>query len=503
MTEFNTDFTDFNEIPQRILEIVHSPKYRPIKPKRLRELLGMSKDDKAELRSILRKLVANGNVNYAANHYILPGALSTLSTKSGRPSKSGNQDAPGKSASISAIPDSKRVSARVDKNTRNEPILSKQESRMLKETRKKRAAGDSELKIIVGRFRRSTSGIGFVRPRDAEAGADKSVDIFISQHFTQDATTGDLVSVEVFPEKAKKDVSKIRMTRKEFKRIKHRLGKDSQETGDERGPRGRIIEILERATHRFVGSYYEEGDWGYVQIDGNAFQHPVVVGDPSANSAQPNDKVVVEMLQFPTNYRDGEGVVVEVLGPHGQPGIDTLLIIREYGLPDQFSEPTLQNAREVAEAFFAENHDEIVPRRDLTEETIITIDPADARDFDDAISLDILDNGHWMLGVHIADVSHFVRDGSPLDQEAKDRGTSVYLPDRVIPMLPELISNSLASLQPDKVRFTLSVFMEFTPDGIRCNTEIFPAAIKSAARFNYDEVQEFLQKLPAYSSRLT
>src|SRR4029450_3925592 len=139
----------------------------------------------------------------------------------------------------------------------------------------------------------------------------------------------------------------------------------------------------------------------------------------------------------------------------------------------------------------AEAFDESLGNRlDLTNETIITIDPVDARDFDDAVSLIQLENGHWKLGVHIADVAHFVRARSPLDREARERGTSVYLPDRVIPMLPEVISNNLASLQPNKVRYTLSALMALPPDGAYVGGEVKRSAIKSDRRFTYEDVDD-------------
>ena len=155
-------------------------------------------------------------------------------------------------------------------------------------------------------------------------------------------------------------------------------------------------------------------------------------------------------------------MIVEVLGARGQPGVDTLSIIREFDLPGDFPAAVLADSRRQAEKFDESVHN----RLDLTGDTIITIDPVDARDFDDAISLVKLENGHWLLGAHIADVSYFVPLKSALDVEAHERATSVYLPDRVIPMLPEIISNHLASLQPDKVRYTQSCFIEFTPEGV-------------------------------------
>jgi ribonuclease R len=195
------------------------------------------------------------------------------------------------------------------------------------------------------------------------------------------------------------------------------------------------------------------------------------------------------MVRFPTHLRDGEGVIVEVLGRSGEPGVDTLTVIHEFGLPGPFPEEVLEDARRQAARFSEE-----VPadRRDLTSHVIVTVDPIDARDFDDAISLERIDRGHWLLGVHIADVSHFVAEGSPLDQEAVARGTSVYLPDRVIPMLPEIVSNNLASLQPGRVRYARTCWIEFSPEGIPVHAHAERSAIRSARRFAYEEVDVFL-----------
>ncbi len=246
--------------------------------------------------------------------------------------------------------------------------------------------------------------------------------------------------------------------------------------------------MVERQTHQFVGTYFESAGAAYVRIDGAMFARPIGVGDPGAKNAQPDDKVVVEMLRFPSPLHDGEGVIAEVLGPRGTPGVDTLSIIREFNLPDRFAEDAIEEADRQAEAF----DESIGGRKDFTGETIVTIDPVDARDFDDAISLERLENGHWRLGVHIADVSHFVRPKTALDREALERATSVYLPDRVLPMLPEVISNGLASLQPGKVRYTKSAVMEFTEEGLRVSTELYSAAIRSSKRLTYEQVDEFL-----------
>ncbi len=221
---------------------------------------------------------------------------------------------------------------------------------------------------------------------------------------------------------------------------------------------------------------------------------------PARKNVRPDDKVVIEMVRFPSHFHAGEAVITEVLGPRGTPGVDTLTVMREYGLPDAFPEEVLEAAREQAERFDPVN---LGDRMDLTDSTIITIDPADARDFDDAISLTRGENDHWRLGVHIADVVAFVPPRSPLDLEARERGTSVYLPDRVIPMLPEIISNNLASLQPNRVRFAKTVFIEYTPEGVPVSAQVVRSAIKSVHRFNYEEVQDYLQQPDAWRDKLT
>jgi ribonuclease R len=299
-----------------------------------------------------------------------------------------------------------------------------------------------------------------VRPLDAPAG-DRSNDVHVAAVASLDAASGDTVRVRI---------AKARDARRP-------------------GPAGEIVEIVKRRTTRFVGSYFEAADQGWVQIDGTGFARPVSVGDPGAKGVHPNDKVVIDMVRFPTHLRDGEGVIVEVLGKAGDVGVDTQTVIHEFALPGPFPEEVVDDARAQAERF-----DETVPpgRRDLTDRVIVTIDPVDARDFDDAISLERVERGHWLLGVHIADVSHFVRDGSPLDQEARNRGTSVYLPDRVIPMIPEIVSNNLASLQPGKVRYARTCWIEFSPEGIPVHSAVESTAIKSCRRFTYEEVDVFL-----------
>lgn len=332
--------------------------------------------------------------------------------------------------------------------------------------------GQSDPRDLVGVFRRNPGGFGFVRPLAAAAADGQELDVYIGAHNAADASTGDTVRV--------------------------RLAGGRGGVRDRR--EGAIVEILERETHEFVGTYFEAGGQGFVQVDGTLFQQAIAVGDPGAKSAKPDDKVVFEMVRFPSHARDGEGVITEVLGPRGSPGIDTLSIIREFNLPEAFADDALEEARAEAERFTERPAGD---RLDLTGETVITIDPIDARDFDDAISLERIEKEHWRLGVHIADVSYFVRPNTALDREAHNRGTSTYLPDRVLPMLPEVISNSLASLQPDRVRYTKTAFLEFTPAGIRASVELHNAAIKSRRRFTYEEVDQYLADPQGWRSKLT
>lgn len=313
---------------------------------------------------------------------------------------------------------------------------------------------------IQGIIKRTTTGAGYLIPLNKLAGEE---DIFIPPEAMRDAQTGDEVLVSV---------SQGRPLRPGQKR------------------RGRIVEILQRANFNFVGSYFEKEGRGIVHVDGTTFPHPIHVGDPGAKGAQPGDKVVIEMLRFPSHTDDGEAVLVKVLGPQGKLGVDLLTVLHQFNLPDEFPEEVMQEARHQADNF---DETDLLGRQDLTGDVIITIDPVDARDFDDAISLTRSEDGHWHLGVHIADVSHFIPPGSALDREAEMRGTSVYLPDRVLPMLPEIISNGLASLQQGRLRYTKSVFIEFSPEGIPVHRSFANTAIKTAKRFAYEEVFEILE----------
>jgi ribonuclease R len=331
---------------------------------------------------------------------------------------------------------------------------------------------------IIGVFRRNAAGFGFVTPQ-ASTATDRSDDIFVPQQKTLDA--------------ADLDVVRLRLSRG------HRRGGGRQfETAK---LSGRIMEVIERFTNRFVGTYTERNGRGFVVVDGGLFETGILVGDAGAKNCRVNDKVVIEMVRFPSSYQDGEGVIVEVLGDRGKPGVDTLTVIRQFGLPEEFPTQVLESARQQAAQF----DDSQIPsgRTDFTQQTVVTIDPTTARDFDDAISLEKLSNGNWLLAVHIADVSHFVPRKSALDDEAFQRGTSVYLPDRVIPMLPEIISNNLASLQPHRMRYTMSVTIEMDESGLPIHTELHRGVIKSAHRFTYEEIDDYLGNPQPWREKLS
>jgi ribonuclease R len=309
--------------------------------------------------------------------------------------------------------------------------------------------------LVAGVIKKTSSGAGYLIPHEPRPSGFTG-DVYLAPEDMQDAHNADEVLVRL-------------------------LGK--RRTNGQRC--GVVVEIVERATNVFVGTYFDEERQGFVQIDGTGFAAAVWVGDPGAKGAQPGDKVVIEMVRFPTQHQQGEAVLTKVLGPRGTPGVDTLMVINEFGLRDEFPEDVDAEARIEAENFDEEDLD---GREDLTRETIVTIDPADARDFDDAISLSREERGHWLLGVHIADVAHFVQPGTALDREAQQRGNSVYLPTRVLPMLPEVISNGLASLQERRVRYTKSAFIEFTSEGIPVSTRFANTAIKATKRFAYEQV---------------
>jgi ribonuclease R len=305
---------------------------------------------------------------------------------------------------------------------------------------------------VVGRLVSGKSGYGFVVPEDG------GEDVYIRDENMGYAFHGDKVLVTIL--------------------------------GRRRGParEGTITKILKRAKQLLVGTFHR-GKFGYfVTPDDRKIPRDIYVAPENSKDAKDGQKVTVSLTDWPEVHTGPEGKIIEVLGYPDDPGMDILCLIREFGLPLGFPEEVEKEAEILAPKIKAE---ELQARLDLRHQNCFTIDPADAKDHDDAVSLEIKPNGNWLLGVHIADVSHYVKENSALDEEALKRGNSVYLVDRVIPMLPEKLSNEICSLKSNRVRLTYSVIMEIDQEGKRVGYRIKESVIKSKAKLNYDEVQEF------------
>jgi ribonuclease R len=311
---------------------------------------------------------------------------------------------------------------------------------------------------IIGTFRANPKGFGFVIPREANTHGD----LFIPPDETAEAMTGDIVIAKV--------------------KRKGKRGGQMQFSGE-------IIKILERAQNRFVGTLYKHPEGWLVQPDGASFFEPISVDDVSAKNAGEKDKVVVEILTYPTEKYLARGVIIEVLGKAGRYDTEIKSIIHQYHLPGEFDADCIKQARSAAAQFNPEQQDN---RQDITDKVIITIDPPDAKDFDDAISLEKNSDSNWVLGVHIADVSSFVTTDSPLDIEAKDRGNSTYLPAKTIPMLPEILSNGICSLQPDQKRFAKSVYITYDQKANIISRSFSNSTIRSTQRLTYQQADRIL-----------
>lgn len=315
---------------------------------------------------------------------------------------------------------------------------------------------------MTGRFKLHERGFGFVIPDTPNAHGD----LFVPAEDTGGALTGDMVRATV-----------------------HRRGR--------RGPGGRspfvgrIVEITQRADSHFVGTLHKQGHLYIVVVDGKAMSQPVVVRDPTAKHAHLGDKVVVELTRYPEDDYLPEGVITEVLGKTGEPDVEMTAICRAYDLADKFPGDVLSEARSIVERYNREPESFFVGRVDLRNDYILTIDPPDAQDYDDAISVSQTPQG-TELGVHIADVAAFVTPGSKLDEEAYERGNSTYLPRKVIPMLPEVLSNGLCSLQPNVPRLARSVFITYDGKGNVVGSRFARTVITSNHRLTYIEAQALI-----------
>jgi len=255
---------------------------------------------------------------------------------------------------------------------------------------------------------------------------------------------------------------------------------------------GEVIRVLQRANSRVVGTFEESNrQYGFVIPDEKRLGWDIFVPRARAKGAKTGDKVVVELTSWPEARRNPEGKIIERLGSVGEPGVDILSIMKKYGLPDQFPRRVLRAAESIPQTV---EPSEWEGRWDLRELPMVTIDSEDARDLDDAVSLEVLPNNNYRLGVHIADVAYYVKEDSILDKEAFRRGTSVYLVDRVIPMLPPIISNGICSLNAGEDRLAISVFMEINPKGDVVRYEIAPSVIRVAERMSYTDVRLILEE---------
>lgn len=250
-----------------------------------------------------------------------------------------------------------------------------------------------------------------------------------------------------------------------------------------------VVKVIERARTRFVGTFEKSDDFAFVVPDDLKIRRDIYIPLEKIGAARNGQKVVVILEVWDDEYLNPQGAVIEVLGFPGEKGIDVLSVAKQHDLHFEFPVAVERECAKIADEI---PEKEIKRRLDFRKGLTFTIDPFDAKDFDDAVSLEIMENGNYLLGVHIADVSYYVREATELDKEAFIRGTSTYLVDRVIPMLPEKLSNELCSLRPGEDKLTFSAFMELTPSGEVADYDIAESIIHSHHRFTYEEVQEII-----------
>lgn len=310
-------------------------------------------------------------------------------------------------------------------------------------------------KYVEGTVEMKSTGKAYVILDDGE-----SEDIFIAANNTYKALHGDRVRVAMFP---KRNNSK---------------------------PEGEIVEVLERRHTEFVGLLNISHGYVYVRPDVEWMPVDIFIPRGELHGAKDGQKVIAHLLDWPDGSGNPFGEIIRVLGQPGENDVEMESILAAHEYPIDFPKEVEREAAKIPSRITKE---EIKRRRDFRKVFTVTIDPADAKDFDDAISLQKLENGHWQVGVHIADVSHYVQEGSAIDQEALDRGTSVYLVDRTIPMLPEKLCNNVCSLRPDEEKLTFSVVFEMDDEATIYDRWIGKTVIKSCRRYTYEEVQTMIE----------
>lgn len=323
-------------------------------------------------------------------------------------------------------------------------------------TKKDKFGVPERLGLITGKLQVHQKGFGFLLP---ETEGEK--DVFIPSSSMNGAMNGDKVLVQI--------------TREDLN------GKKRE---------GEVREVLERSNNKIIGVYEDSRNFGFVVPEDTRLNQDIFISKKDRNGAKDGDVVICEIVKWADKRRSPEGIVKEVLGRKGDKGLDILTIIKKYGLPEEFPEKVLSYAENIEEEIDSK---EYTRRKDLRDLRMVTIDGEDAKDLDDAVSIERLDNGKFRLGVHIADVSHYVREKNPLDKEALKRATSVYLIDRVIPMLPKKLSNGICSLNPKVDRLALSCFMVIDKNGKVIQHEIEESVIKTSERMTYTDVTKILE----------
>ncbi len=330
------------------------------------------------------------------------------------------------------------------------------EGRVIKSKNKKYGLPE-HFGLITGRLQMNEKGFGFVIPDTP--GAE---DIYISPDLLHGAMHNDRVLVKV-------------------------LTRDIFNKKDE----GEIIRILERANQTVVGNLYKSKHFYYVLPDEKRLTGEIFIPDEERGGALQGQKVVVKITKWPENTKHAEGKVIEILGDKDDPSIDVLSVIRSFDLPSEFPENVINQAKKIPDSITPE---EAEGRRDLRTLRTFTIDSEDAKDLDDAVSIELTSEGVYKLGVHIADVSHYVKENSPIDKEAQKRGTSIYFPGEVLPMLPTQLSNGICSLNANTDRLAFSVIMNIDNNGDVIDHEIFESVIRTAERMTYTDVYKILEE---------
>ena len=330
-----------------------------------------------------------------------------------------------------------------------------EEDGSLVKTRKNRYGLPEKMNLIRGKVEMNKKGFAFIIPEDSE-----QQDIYVHANELNTAMNDDIVLVRL-------DKDGV---------LKHR-------------PEGTIIRVIERANYVVVGTYEDNKTFGFVVPDDKRMPTDLFVAKNNSKGAIHGHKVIAHITKYPEGRKNSEGEIIQILGHKNDPGIDIISIIHKHGIKMEFPEEVLEEAEQAPDTI---NESDLKGRRDLREEQIVTIDGADAKDLDDAIRVEELPNGNQLLGIYIADVSYYINEDSEMDKEANERGTSVYLVDRVIPMIPHRLSNGICSLNRGEDRLTLGCEMEINRDGEIVNHEIFESVIRTTERMTYDDVNEIL-----------